>query len=88
MRSLQTAVFPVLPYGYQFSCEKRHHINWVFLRGEAEEDPAYVGSNAEIHLVGMFPLGFPDDSAVYHRLSQVISYKTAPDFLHNKFWFV
>ena len=88
MGCLQTVVLPFFSDRYQFSCEESHHINWVFLCGRAEENPAYMGSDAEIHLVGVLPFCFLDYGVVYHRLCQVIGYETAPDFLHDKFWLV
>ena len=88
MSSLQTIVLPVFPDRYQFSREECHHINRVFLCGRAEEDPAYMCRNAEVHFISMLTLGFLDYRAIYHCFRQVVSYESSPNFLHDKLWLI
>ena len=88
MGSLQAVILPVFPNRYQLSCKERHHINRGFLCGQAEESPAYMGRDAEIHLIGMLPFCFFDQSGVYHCLCQIIGCQASPDFLHDKLWLV
>lgn len=85
MGCLKTIILPVFSNRYQLSWQKSCHIYWIFLRGETEEDSAYMRSYTKIHLVGMLSLRLFDDGDVYHRLCQIISNHPCPDFLFYKF---
>lgn len=48
---LQFWIFSIPTYGNQFLTEQGCYIDPVFLRGQAEEDPANMGGSCEVRLI-------------------------------------